>query len=217
MESANLLKDSVTFSLSSELAVIAANELNETPTSRRQCLTELRKTLTEDINTCPTVETEEDEFLLRFLRCKKFDVTRAVSVYKGYHSFRSENAQLFENISPRIVRHVWETGVIGALPNTDKKGRAVMVAFPGRWDPESHSLEDMMKSMVLQLEHLITSIDTQINGIVLIADFTDFSFYQARCIKPWYFQMLSSLVQVSKWQYLLLLIRCYYTNLYIAC
>ncbi len=194
MESDIIKEESMSLSLSPELAVIAANELNETAKNRSQCLAELRKT----IEDCDDVALEtEDEFLLRFLRCKKFDVAKAVTVYQGYHSFRSENARLFENLSPLNVKHVWMTGVIGALPHRDKKGRAIMVAFPGRWDPEVHSLEDMMKSMVLQLEHLITSVETQINGIVLIADFTEFSFYQARSIKPWYFQMLSSLVQVS--------------------
>ena len=70
-----------------------------------------------------------------------------------------------------------------------------MVAFPGRWNPEAHSLEDILRAMILQLEYFITSVETQINGIVLIADFNNFSLYQARCIRPWYFQLMSSLVQ----------------------
>ncbi len=196
MESTGVIKESIAFSLSPELAGIAAKELNENPASRRQCITEMRQELvqrsTNGESSGPT-----DEFLLRFLRCKKFDVPRALSVYEGYHSLRRDNEKLFHDLMPENVRHIWEAGVIGGLNHRDRKGRAVMVAFPGRWDPETHSLEDMMRAMVLQLEHLICSVETQINGIVLIADFTDFSLYQARCIKPWYFQLLTSLVQVK--------------------
>ena len=181
-------KDSITTHLSPELTVLASRELNETPTTRRQCLTELRQR---------TGAEQSDEFLLRFLRCKKFDVPRAVQVYEGYHSYRRDNAELFDGLVPERVRHVWEAGVVGVLPCRDKKGRAVMVSFPGRWDPHHHSLEDILRAMVIQLEYLIESQETQVTGIVLVADFSDFSLYQVRCIRPWFFQLMSSLVQVS--------------------
>lgn len=186
------LKESIMAFLSPELAPIAARELNETPTTRRQSLTELKRRLNKDKEVL-----EDDTILLRFLRCKKFDVQRAISVYDGYHSYRRDNPCLFKDLSISSVNHIWESGVLGGLKDRDKKGRAIMVAFPGRWNPEEHSLEDMLRAMIIQLEHYIQSIETQINGIVLIADFTDFSLYQARCIRPWYIQMMSALVQVS--------------------
>lgn len=189
----NIIKESANFSLSPDLAIVASAELNETPANRRQCLVEMKERL-QEIN-CEDSLLDE-EFLVRFLRCKKFDVARAISVFEGYHAFRRDNPCIFTDLSPSNVRHIWDSGVIGALPHRDRKGRAVMVAFPGRWDPENHSLEDMMKAMVLQLEYLISTVETQINGIVLIADFTGFTFHQARSIRPWYFQVLSSLVQV---------------------
>lgn len=192
----SIIKESATFALTPELAVVASAELNETPVNRRQCLTEMKERLQEyhdnEDSSC------DEEFLVRFLRCKKFDVARALCVYEGYHTFRKDNPTIFNGLSPSNVKHIWDSGVIGALPHRDRRGRAVMVAFPGRWEPEQHSLEDMMRAMVLQLEYLIRSVETQINGIVLIADFTGFTFYQARCIRPWYFQVLSSLVQVNR-------------------
>lgn len=175
-----------------ELAAKASRELNETPTTRRQALAEFRRALNES-----TVN-EDDSTLLRFLRCKKLDVPRAVSVYEGYHLYRSNNPDLFRDVTASSVSHIWESGLLGALQTRDKNGRAVMTSFPGRWDPETHQLEDILRAMVLQLEHLIKSTETQVTGIVLIADFRDFSLYQARCIRPWFFQMMSSLVQVSQ-------------------
>lgn len=186
------LKESIMASLSPELAAIAVRELNETPTTRRQSLTELKRRLSKDNGVL-----EDDTILLRFLRCKKFDVQRAISVYDSYHSYRRDNPDLFKDLSISSVTHIWESGALGGLKARDKKGRAIMLAFPGRWNPEEHSLEDMLGAMIVQLEHYIQSTETQINGIVLIVDFTDFSLYQARCIRPWYIQMMSTLVQVS--------------------
>jgi retinaldehyde-binding protein 1 len=177
-------KDSL--SLPQDLAVTAQRELNETPTSRRQAIAEFKRSIDND---------EDDAMILRFLRCKKFDVQRALSVYSSYNEYRRNNPNIFNDLSADSVKHIWESGVIGGLDCRDLKGRAVMVSFPGKWDPETHSLEDVLGAMIYQLEQLIKTNETQINGIVLIADFTDFTFYQARCIRPWYFQAMSSLVQ----------------------
>jgi len=182
-------------SLPPELAATALRELNETPTMRREGLRELRRRVAETEDADDTL-VADSAFLLRFLRCKKFDVNRSFSVYQGYCRFRRDNADMLEDLDPHSVRHVWDGGVIGALSARDKKGRSVMVGFPGRWEPCEHGLEDVLRALVLQLEHLIVSEETQVNGIVLIADFKNFSLYQARCLRPWYFQMMTSLVQV---------------------
>ena len=202
---AERIKDALTSSGSSsgslslppDLAVVAARELNETPQLRRQALIEFRKALNEeeaqeDRSTTP----EDDSVLLRFLRCKKFDVSRSLSVYNGYKAFRRSNRELFNDLTPSRVSHIWDNGLLGALESRDKHGRAVMVSFPGAWDPETQPLEDVLRAMILQLEHLIENTTTQVTGIVLIADFKDFSLYQAKCIRPWFFQGMSSLVQV---------------------
>lgn len=187
-----MAKASDVSTLSPELAMIAANELGENPASRVQAIAEFRRRLNE-----VEEQKQDDRTLLRFLRCKKFDVSRALSVYEGYHAFREDHTELFTNTSSESVKEIWRAGIIGGLSCRDRKGRAVMVSFPGRWEPESHGLEDTMKALTQQLEHLIKSEETQINGIVLIADFSNFSLYQARSIRPWYFQYMAALVQVS--------------------
>ena len=196
---AECIKDSLTSSgsgglfLPPDLAAMAARELNETPPVRRQALIEFRQALGEEEGERVL---DEDALLLKFLRCKKFDVSRSLSVYNGYRAFRRENKELFTDLTPSRVGHIWDNGLLGALESRDKHGRAVMVSFPGAWDPETQSLDDILRAMVLQLEHLIENTTTQVTGIVLIADFKDFSLYQAKCIRPWFFQAMSSLVQV---------------------
>lgn len=201
------------YSLPPHLAEVARRELNETPATRAECLRQLRRRLRRQSLDSETyseegeseeeesygrdgVEIPDDRFLLRFLRSKKFDVRRSQVMYERYRQFFCDNPAMAAGLNPHAVRHVWDAGVLGGLRDRDKRGRSVMVAFPGRWDPAAHTLEDVLRAMILQLEHMIQSEDTQVNGIVLVADFTNFSFYHVRCLKPWYFQTMATLVQV---------------------
>ena len=140
----------------------------------------------------------DDAFLLRFLRSRKFDVRRSLATYDNYLRFFGENPGISAGLAdPAAVRHVWEAGVLGGLAERDARGRSVLVAFPGRWDPGRHSLEDLLCALVLQLEFMIASEETQVRGFVLVADFANFSLYQMRALKPWYFQTMSNLMQVK--------------------
>ena len=208
---------SSSYSLPPHLAEVARRELNETPAVRAECLRQLRRRLrrrsldsetyseedeaeeSEERESCGRegVEIPDDRFLLRFLRSKKFDVRRSQAMYERYRQF-CDNPAIAAGLNPQAVRHVWDAGVLGGLRGRDRRGRSVMVAFPGRWDPATHTLEDVLRAMILQLEHMILSEETQVNGIVLVADFTNFSFYHVRCLKPWYFQTMATLVQVRK-------------------
>jgi len=88
---------------------------------RREGLRELRRRVAETEDADDTL-VADSAFLLRFLRCKKFDVNRSFSVYQGYCRFRRDNADMLEDLDPHSVRHVWDGGVIGALSARDKKG-----------------------------------------------------------------------------------------------
>lgn len=194
-------------SLPPALRAVAQRELGETATTRRDALSELNRRVScarEQNDRLTELQREsegeaqiDDKFLLRFLRCKKFDVERSYGVWVGYHRYRRENAAIFRELNATSVQHVWRSGVIGGLPTRDRKGRAVLVSFPGRWNPDEVTLEELLGAMVLQLEHLIASEETQVHGIVFIADFEGFSFAQATSLKPWYFQKMASLVQVN--------------------
>jgi len=104
---------------------------------------------------------------------------------------------MFEDLHPGTVRHVWESGCMGCLSERDREGRNVLLAFPQYWNPQEVSLRDALRSFILQLEYLIESEETQINGVVLIVDFSRFTFEQMRSLRPTYVQLLVNLVQVS--------------------
>lgn len=194
------------------LAEVARRELNETPAARTECLFQLRQRLQlskhyseeqniveEDDGTkeeAVDASIPDDRFLLRFLRSKKFNVQRSYAMYKNYRLFFRDHPEIAAGLNPKAVRHVWDEGVLGGLKQRDLRGRSVIVTFPGRWDPASHALEDVLRALVLQLEYMIMSEETQVKGFVLLADFTDFSFHQMRSLKPWYIQTMATLMQV---------------------
>ena len=204
-------------SLSPGLAEVARRELNETPAARTECLIQLRRKLSrydrdslrygndEESGSAESCTSEgdaripDDAFLLRFLRSRKFNVQRSLATYQNYLQFFRDHPEIscgLEEDAGSRVRHVWDAGVIGGLKERDLHGRAVLVTFPGRWDPSRHSLWDVLLALVLQLEYMIASEETQVRGFVMLADFAEFSLYQMRSLKPWYFQTMSTLMQV---------------------
>lgn len=203
------------YSLPPHLSEVARRELNETPAARTECLIQLRQRLSRTGNRSCSEEGSavdasndeskgaedsslpDDQLLLRFLRSKKFDVQRSYAVYENYLKFFRDHPAIANGLDPSSVRHVWDAGIIGGLRERDAHGRSVLVAFPGRWDPTRHVLEDVLCALILQLEYMIESEETQVRGFVLVADFTNFSLYQMRSLKTWYFQTMSNLMQVQ--------------------
>lgn len=192
------------------LAEVARRELNETPAARTECLIQLRRRLLRHYEEQNLVEADDetkeeavdasipdDRFLLRFLRSKKFNVQRSYAMFENYRQFFRDHPEIAAGLNPKAVRHVWDEGVLGGLKQRDLRGRSVIVTFPGRWDPASHALEDVLRALILQLEYMIMSEETQVKGFVLLADFTDFSFHQMSSLKPWYIQTMATLMQVG--------------------
>lgn len=205
-------------SLPPDLAEVARRELNETPAARTECLIQFRRRLTRNAlcygtssdgeggcdsagssaSSDDNLSVPDDRFLLRFLRSKKFDVQRSYDTYRNYIQFFRDHPEISVDLEDfEKIRHVWEAGVVGGLRERDERGRGVLVTFPGRWDPARHSLEDVLLALILQLEFMIASEETQIHGFVLVADFTNVSLYQMRSLKTCYFQAMSTLMQVA--------------------
>lgn len=180
-----------------ELRDKALRELKETPELQRECVTELRRALTTECSSLREEARMDDPFLIRFLRPKKYVVAKALNLYKNYYKLRESRADVFEDLHPGSVRHVWESGFMGCLSDRDREGRNVLLAFSQHWNPQEVSLRDALRSFILQLEFLIESEETQINGVSLIVDFSKFTFEQIRSLHPSYVQLLVNLVQVS--------------------
>lgn len=182
------------YELEAELAEVAERELNETPLLRTECIHEMREILESQGSYIDNGLS--DETLLRFLRSKKFDVSRSVASYKNYCYMRARHPQIFVNPELDSVERVWRANIVGTLAGRDKLGRGMMLGFPGRWDPATQTLDTVFAALTMQLDHAIKDVRNQVNGIVLLADFRDVSLSQAYHITPTYVRLVTSLVQV---------------------
>ncbi|CAL4171032.1 unnamed protein product, partial [Meganyctiphanes norvegica] len=66
-------------------------------------------------------------FLLTFLRARKFDYDKALSMIRGYYRARQENAEMYIDLNPNNLESVWDMKMQTVLPTSDKLGRTVLI------------------------------------------------------------------------------------------
>jgi len=79
------------------------------------------------------------------------------------------------------------------LKTRDNKGRHVFLVRCEKWDPKTTGFEQVLSSFILLLDEMLKTEDTQLNGIVVIADLKTLSLSHARLIRP---AQLSAIVDV---------------------
>ncbi|XP_014276160.1 clavesin-2 [Halyomorpha halys] len=128
----------------------------------------------------------EDKFLMRFLYARKMNINESYTLLCNYFSYRIRNKELFENLTvdDPLIKQALYDGFPGVLPEKDRKGRCVLVFFGNNWEQANYPLEVVYKSLLITLEELITDVNNQINGFVIIVDWTDISFRQVTSISP---------------------------------
>ena len=128
----------------------------------------------------------DDSFVLRFLRARKFDVFEAFKLFSRYFEYRQQNKYLFKNFvaTERGVKNALQDGFPGVIDSTDHYGHKILVLFSANWDNKSYGLASIYRAILLTLEKLIESEEVQINGFVIIVDWSQFSFKQSTWITP---------------------------------
>ena len=73
----------------------------------------------------------DDEFLIRFLRAKKFDGERAFQCLLNHYQTRQDDPEIFENYLPSRVKPVLEQGIHAPQKLHDDQGRQIFIFRPG--------------------------------------------------------------------------------------
>ncbi|KAK6492100.1 clavesin-1 [Huso huso] len=159
-------------------------ELNENPDTLHQDIQQVRDMVITrpDIGFLRT----DDAFILRFLRARKCNQMETFKLLAQYFHYRQQNLDLFKSFKaddPGIKRALMD-GFPGVLENLDQYGRKILILFASNWDQSRNSFVDILRAILLSLEVLIEDPELQINGFILIIDWSNFSFKQASKLTP---------------------------------
>ncbi|PSN38176.1 hypothetical protein C0J52_14560 [Blattella germanica] len=170
---AAISKPSQSEPLTPEWADKAAEELNEKP--------ETGKTVLVKAETHLHVRTD-DAFLLRFLRARKFNCAKAFHMLQRYYIMKLRCPELFKVPRPSEKKHILEMQAQNMLEDRDSGGRRVYIFRVEKCDAASVSIEDIFRTNVLALEHIVQEPETQIAGLTVIVDMNGFGFQHAKFV-----------------------------------
>ncbi|XP_030067816.1 alpha-tocopherol transfer protein-like [Microcaecilia unicolor] len=180
-------------SLTPELITKAREELQEKPEWRLRDVQALRDMIWKDY---PNLKTRiDDAFLLRFLRARKFDYDRALQLLVKYHGCRRDWPEVFNNLKPSAIKPVLDSGFLTVLPCSDTKGQRIVCIRPGRWSPSNYPITENIRAIYLTLEKLIQSEETQVNGIIILADYNGVGLSQASHFGPFMAKKVIGILQ----------------------
>ncbi|XP_077990762.1 alpha-tocopherol transfer protein-like [Glandiceps talaboti] len=170
-----------TCTLDPETIQIARVEINEDPDTRHQKLDEMRLMF----KTRPEIRFRSDDgFLLRFLRNKKFNVDRAFHKLVHYYEVRRDYTDIFGLFQPLQYRYIFDAEMEMVCPGRDPQGRKVIIARNSKWDVDRYDVVEGFRGSLMMMEAILQEEETQVNGVVMIADYEGYTMKHFTKSKP---------------------------------
>ncbi|WAR16131.1 CLVS2-like protein [Mya arenaria] len=170
--------------LTPELVSKATTELNE----RQELVADAVEAVRDQMETRPDITflRTDDAFILRFLRARKFDTFEAFKLFGRYFEYRQNHPNIFKdfNTAEHSVKEALFDGIPAVLEKPDHFGRRIIVLYSANWDNTRYGLAAIYRAILLTLEKLIDNEECQINGFVIIVDWSQFTFRQSTWLNP---------------------------------
>ncbi|KAH6936304.1 hypothetical protein HPB50_015234 [Hyalomma asiaticum] len=178
-----------------DLRDVAQQELGETAAIKDHSLNQLRELiLSEPLLHCPT----DEDFLVKFLRARKYDVQNAFKSVKSYFKARRDHPEMFEELTPSKVPFdsaCRTHRLVTVSRKTDPKGRAVIRFRTGAWNTDICSLNDFFRVAIVHSEHILLREEFQIRGVVAVLDIRGLNVFHIAHYTPSAIKKLLMLVQ----------------------
>ncbi|XP_078396555.1 alpha-tocopherol transfer protein [Cetorhinus maximus] len=126
----------------------------------------------------------ENEFLLKFLRARDFDIELALKLLSNYHKWRAECPEISADLRPVTVMGLLKAGYHGVLRSRDSSGSRVLIYRIGHWDPKHFSAYEVFRVSLITSELIVKEVKTQLNGVKVIFDLCGWRFAHALKISP---------------------------------
>ncbi|XP_020286463.1 alpha-tocopherol transfer protein-like isoform X2 [Pseudomyrmex gracilis] len=173
----------------------ARRELGETEEVKCQMLQELRDMIYERGECLP--HRMDDEFLIRFLRARNFNVKWTHRLIANYYTFKEEHPELHQQLGLSQMRAIGEDDVITVPPYRTACGRRMLIYRIGNWDPRKYPVEELFKATICVLEVGILEPRAQILGGIVIFDLKDITMAHAWQVTPQVASLVLSLMVTS--------------------
>ncbi|XP_067119762.1 clavesin-2-like [Centruroides vittatus] len=132
----------------------------------------------------------DDIFLLSFLRARKFDKERALTLLKNYCLTRKKNPIVFKNLKPSALEEILRMNMYSSV-KTENDMVITFFSF-GHWDAEKVEMLDLLKIMLLILDFELNDHPIQVNGHYILTDAKDISWRHIIQYTPRNIQLLVS-------------------------
>ncbi|OXA37299.1 retinaldehyde-binding protein 1 [Folsomia candida] len=125
-----------------------------------------------------------DDFYLKCLRARKYDVDRAAKLYKKYCNLRTNTLHMVPKLLPSCHAHLYHDKLCSILKFRDNRGRHVFIVRVEKWDAKETTFDDFLSTLFLLLDEIIISIDTQLHGVTVIGDLKGLGLSHVRLVSP---------------------------------
>ncbi|KAF8778768.1 clavesin-2-like isoform X1 [Argiope bruennichi] len=179
--------------LTAEMREKAKRDLNEKEDTRSSFIEELRELILNEKNLkCRT----DDEFLLQFLRSRKFNVKKSFACLKKlYNIFGDSYSDVFADHNVSSTREALQSGFGSHLPYRDEEGTAVLLVKTSNWDTNKYDTIGIFNSITAMVMKAIDDPATQVCGVHLLIDVSGMSLQHVRCLTARYLYLVSQGVQ----------------------
>ncbi|XP_072110574.1 alpha-tocopherol transfer protein isoform X4 [Mobula birostris] len=126
----------------------------------------------------------EDEFLLKFLRARDFDIDLALELLSNYHKWRAECPEISADLRPSSIIGLLKAGYHAVLRSRDSSGSRVLIYKIGHWDPKLFSVYEVFRVSLITSELIVKEVKTQQNGVKVIFDLYGWRFAHVLQINP---------------------------------
>lgn len=148
----------------------ARKELRETPSMKEQTLSIMREWIQQnkDIENVR----QDEAFLLRFLRHKKYSIPMAQQTLLKYLSLRKYYPSIFKNLDCEdpILEEIIDNGYIAVSPVRDNKGCRVIVYNMSKFAATKFTCWDMCRAHMVVYESCMDDPIDQICGFTHVGD-----------------------------------------------
>ncbi|XP_025161259.1 alpha-tocopherol transfer protein isoform X3 [Harpegnathos saltator] len=178
-----------------EVMEYARREVGETDEVKCQTLQEFRDMIYEKGECLP--HRMEDDFLLRFLRARNFNLRAAHRLIVNYYNFKENHPEIHQNMSMKEMKYIGDDDVITVPIYRTQCRRRMLIYRMGNWDPRKYPVEDVFKATVILLELGVLEPIAQIMGGIVIFDLKDITMAHAWAVTPQVASMMLALMVTS--------------------